>query len=256
MTFRDRDTGGGAGNRMTRKVLLNNIDHHDLRVIVRHSAEFGDSVNQALIFPSEFEDIQREYPILFRKDANGELQSVALLGLDRDENLFLDGSGWHARYIPAAQERGPFSIGLSERRGVDQSPPEPMIHVDLDHPRISRSEGEPLFLTHGGNAPVLEHFARVLRIIYAGLEISGPMFAAFEEAGLIEPVQLEIKLSETEQYNVSDYYTVAADRLAALDGAALERLNSGGFLRLAFLAASSLGNVSRLIEIKNQRRGI
>lgn len=241
---------------MTRRVLLNNVDHHDLRFIVRHSAEFGDSVNQTLIFPNEFEDAQREYPILFHKDTNGEFQSVALLGLDRDENLFLDGAGWHARYIPAAQQRGPFSIGFSARGGPDQPPPEPMIHVDLDHPRISRSEGEPLFLTHGGNAPALEHVARMLRTIYTGLEIGGPMFAAFAEAGLIEPVQLEIKLSDTEQYNVSDYYTVATDRLAALDGAALERLNRGGFLRLAYLAASSLGNVNRLIEIKNQRRGI
>jgi hypothetical protein len=241
---------------MTKKVLLNNVDHHDLRVIATHSAAFGDSINQALIFPSEFDDIHREYPILFRKDTNGEFQSVALLGLDRDENLFLDGAGWHARYIPAAQQRGPFSIGLSEGRSADQSAPEPMIHVDLDHARISRSEGEPLFLTHGGNAPYLEHIAHVLRIIYAGLEISGPMFAAFEEAALIEPVQLEIKISDTEQYNVANYHTIATDRLAALDGASLARLNSAGFLRLAFLAASSLGNMSRLMEIKNQRRGV
>ena len=67
-----------------RQVLLNNIDHQDLRVIVRHGGEFGDSINQTLIFPTEFEEIQREYPIVFRKDAEGEFQSVALLGLDKD----------------------------------------------------------------------------------------------------------------------------------------------------------------------------
>ena len=34
---------------------------------------------------------------------------------------------------------------------------------------------------------------------------------------------------------------------------ALERLHQRGFLRAAFLAAASLGNVSRLIELKGRR---
>ena len=97
---------------MTNRVLLNNVEHRDLRVVTRHSVDFGDAINQVLVFPTEFEDLQREYPILFRRDAEGNIQAVALLGLDRDENLFLDGEGWHARYVPAVQRCGPFSIGL------------------------------------------------------------------------------------------------------------------------------------------------
>src|ERR1044072_4866376 len=99
---------------MTTRPLLNNVDHHDLRVIVGHSAAFGDAINQALVFPTEFDAVQREYPILFRRDAAEGLQAVALLGLDRDENLFLDEAGWHARYVPAGQQRGPFPIGLRQ----------------------------------------------------------------------------------------------------------------------------------------------
>jgi hypothetical protein len=234
---------------MTNKVLLNNVDHHDLRVIARHGPEFGDNINQALIFPTEFEVVQREYPILFRKDADGEFQAVVLLGLDRDENLFLENGDWKARYVPAVQQRGPFSIALND----DAAQTGPMIHVDLEHPRISRTEGEALFLPHGGNAPYLEHVTGVLRTIYVGIEASRPMFAAFEEAGMIEPVQIEIKLSDAEQYDLPQYHAVSEDRLAALDGPALERLHRQGFLRLAFQAAASLGNMSRLIDLKNRK---
>ena len=93
------------------RVLLNNIDHHDLRVITRHGAEFGDAVNQVMVFPTEFEAVQREYPIVFRRDSEGALRPVALLGLTREENLFLDGAGgWRAGYVPALLRRGPFSI--------------------------------------------------------------------------------------------------------------------------------------------------
>jgi len=236
---------------MTRTVLLNNVDHRDLRLAPRQGPEFGDGVNQLLVFPTEFEEVQREYPIFFLKSADGAFQAVALLGLDRDENLFLEGEAWQARYVPAVQARGPFSIALQER----EDGPEPMIHVDLDDPRIGTSDGLPLFLPQGGQSPLLDHVSAVLRTIYAGLEMGGPMFAAFAELGLIEPVAVQVMLSDVESYDLSDYHAVSEDRLAALDGVSLERLNRAGFLRAAFLAAASLGNVRRLIDLKNCRNG-
>jgi hypothetical protein len=238
---------------MTNKVLLNNIDHHDLRVAIG-ATEFGDSVNQMLVLPTEFEDLQREFPIFFRKDESGDFQSVALLGLDKDENLFLGERGWHTRYVPAIQQHGPFSIAMHERRVDGEVHREPMVHIDLDDPRVSRTEGEPIFLPKGGNSPYLEHITRVLQAIHTGLEVNRPMFAAFEEMDLIEPVRLEISLGGAEKYLVPDRYTIAADKLAALGGQRLERLHAGGFLRAAFHVVSSLGNMSRLIELKNARR--
>jgi hypothetical protein len=237
---------------MTNRVLLNNIDHGTLRVITRRSAEFGDNINQALVFPTEFEELQREYPIFFRKDPNGDYQSVVLLGLDRDENLFLDETGWLARYIPAVQERGPFLIGFQKQAADARN--EPMIHVDLDHPRISRTEGEPVFLPHGGNSPYLNRIAQTLRSIHHGAELARSLFAALEAEGLIEPVALEIALDDTTQYKLPGLYTIGADRLAQLGGTSLERLHKAGFLHLAFCVVMSLGNVRRLIDMKNKKR--
>src|SRR3954468_3533765 len=129
---------------MTKRGLLNNVDHQDLRVVARHGAEHGDSVNQMLVFPTEFEALQREYPILFRRDDDGDYQAVVLLGLDRDENLFLGADGsWQSRHVPALASRGPFSIGLARREAGEER--EPMIHIDLEDPRVGTDEGEPLF---------------------------------------------------------------------------------------------------------------
>jgi hypothetical protein len=230
---------------MTNRTLLNNIDHHDLKVAARHGPEFGDSVNHVLVLPAEFEEVQREFAILFRRDSEGALQAFALLGLDRGENLFLDETGWQSRYVPAIQRRGPFLIGVSRREGAED---QPTIHVDLE-------DGEPLFLQHGGNAPYLEQVAAALRTIYSGMEVQRAMFAAFEEAGLIRPVAVEIMLSEERRYDLPDFSTIDQDRLAALDGATLERLNRAGFLRLAMFAAASLANVNRLVELKRRRAG-
>lgn len=236
---------------MTNRVALNNVDHGDVRVVARSAAEYGDSVNQVVIFPTEFEEIQREYPIFFHRDANGELQAVALLGLDRDENLFLGEDGWQGRHVPAALQSGPFTLAIADR---DSGEREPVIHIDLDHPRVG-SDGLPLFLPHGGNALYLEHMTRVLRAIYTGLGAVAPMFAAFEEAGLIQPVSVEIELSDVRKYLLPNLFAIDGAALAQLDGAQLERLHKHGFLALAFLVAASLGNVSRLIDLKNRKLG-
>lgn len=244
---------------MPNTVLLNNVDHQDLRVETAHSARFSDNVNQVPVFPTEFADLQREYPIFLRQDETGAFQAVALLGLDRDENLFLDEeAGWQARYVPAIQERGPFLIGFQERDVDGEVRREPMIMVDLDHPRICNGTGGgvPVFLEHGGNSPYLEHVIRVLGRIHDGMEMAGTLYGALAEAGLVEPVTAELRLSDTETYTVPDLFAISEERLAALDGASLERLNRAGYLGAAFLMAASLGNVSRLIDMKRRINGI
>jgi SapC len=239
---------------MTNRTLLNNVDHGNLTVSHRFGPVFGDQVNSVRLLPTEYDMASREYPILFRRDAEtGQTFAVVILGLDTDENLFLAGDRWDARYIPAVQARGPFSIGL--QRNEDGTPGDAMIHVDLDDARVGRgTEGHAVFLPQGGNSPYLDKIASVLGTISDGLEMEPAMFAAFAEFDLIKPVQLEIQVSDSRRYDLTDFMTIDTARLAELDGEALARLNRAGFLRLAFAASASLGNISYLIELKNRAR--
>ncbi|WP_294395048.1 SapC family protein [uncultured Sphingomonas sp.] len=238
------------------RVLLNNVDHHDLRVAPVHGADHGDGVNQMLIFPSEFEEAQRDFPIIFRRDQDG-FRALALLGLDRDENLFLDGDRWTSRYVPAIARRGPFSIALHQAEAGSDAPADPRIHLDLDDLRVGVEDGLPLFLEHGGNAPYLDHVAAVLRVLFEGVETAPQVYAEYERAGLLQPVALEIRLDDERGYDLTDVYTIDQQALTDLSGEALDRLHRSGLLRAAIMAASSLGNVSHLIDRKNriQARG-
>ena len=239
---------------MTNVALLNNINHHDLKVIRRHGAEFGDSAATVLTFPTEYADVQREYPIFFRKDQqSGEFQSIVLLGFEKNENLFLDQHSWNANYIPAIVARGPFLIGFQEQEIDDVVRKEPVIHVDLDNPRVNRTEGESIFLPQGGNSPYIERVALILNGIRDGLEVSKSMFAAFTSMNLIEPVDVDVKLNSEVGYQLQGLYTINQERLASLDGDSLFKLNQAGFLQGAFLVAASMNNLHKLITLKQQR---
>lgn len=238
---------------MTRPVALDNVAHQDLRVALRHGKAFGDCVNQIPLYPSEFEAAQREFPILFREDAEEGLQAIALLGLDRDENLFFDGTRWTSRYIPAVQQRGPFSIGVPAGDADEQEGA--TVHVDLDDPRVGAAEGELLFLPGGGAGRYLEHVARVLGRLHAGIRAATPVYALFQSAGLLESTTIEVALDAQSRYQVEGFLVLSRERLDALEPAMLEQLHRANVLGLAYLVAASLGNITALVERKNAGRG-
>jgi hypothetical protein len=231
---------------MTNNVLLNNVDHKDLRVITTRSAQYGDDVMHAITFPSEFRNIQAHYPIVFRKNAQGQFEPIALLGFQERQNLFLTRRGWDASYIPLTIERLPFLIGFSADK-------QPMMHVDLDSPRISRTEGEAVFLPHGGNTEFLERMSSVLLAIHQGIAGIQPFIAALLEHELLESFVLDVQLANGSQNRLAGFYSIHEERLLGLSGAVLERFNRAGYLQAIHMAIASLSQFRALIERMNRR---
>jgi hypothetical protein len=239
---------------MARYELLNNVAHKNLRVVTRFGREFGDEIGMVTAFPTEFAELQREYPIFFRKDRDGgEWQAVALLGFELKENLFLRDGRWDAVYLPGAVAKGPFLIGFQEQRIGGELRREPVIHVDMDHPRVSFDEGEPVFLSHGGNSAYLEHIAVVLRGIRDGVEAGSAMYAAFDALELIQPLNVELQLDEQHRVSLAGLHSIDRERLAALEADALHRLHRAGYLEGAFLVQASMHNLRRLMAEKQRR---
>lgn len=233
--------------------LLNNINHKDLKIITRKSAEFGDAVGGAILFPQEFTDAQKIYPIFFQKMPDtGEFQAVAIFGFKDSENLFLNDAGWDAAYVPAVIEREPFLIGFQKSSNPDDAP-SPMIHIDMDSPRISKTdEGEAVFQTYGGNSAYIDRISKTLLLIHEGVNLSKAMFEALLSLDLIEPFVLDVAFNNGSEYKSTGYYTINQEKLFALDDATLGQLHRTGFLHYAYMVLVSTNNVRNLIDRKNK----
>lgn len=239
---------------MPRYEMLNNIAHRDLRVATDFGPAFGDAVGMVPAYPSEFAELQREYPIFLRKDAAaGQWQAVVLLGFEQHENLYLQDGRWNASYLPGAAAKGPFLIGFQENQIDGTLTQEAVLHVDLDHPRVTAMQGEPVFLPQGGNTPYLDHIAGVLRGIHEGHAFGAAMFAELDAKGLIQPITLEVQVAQEHRVGVNGLHAIDRDRLAQLDGPALAELNRAGYLEGAYLMLASLHNMRRLIAEKQKR---
>lgn len=228
---------------MSTFAVLDHIDHANLKVKVQYGEAYGDSVNQALVFPTEFQALQREYPIFFRQSEDQKFYAVVILGLDKDENLFLESGRWNARYVPAVQMRGPFALEIRKQEE------DPLIRINMDDARVGE-EGESIFLPHGGYSPYFEDMLQVLRRLHVGANAANEFFSHLQAFNLIEPVTVQANFSETMQYTVPDVFTISRTRMESLTADELHKLNQLGLLEHCFAVLSSAGNMSRVIDMK------
>jgi hypothetical protein len=232
---------------MTRNVLLNNVAHKDLRIITTRGARFGDEVMAAITFPQEFRNVQAYYPIVFQKTQDGtDFQPLALFGWQEGENLFLRGDAWEAAYVPLAIERQPFLIGFDGSEAV--------VHLDMASPRVSTTEGEPVFLPHGGTTEFLERINSMLLALHEGLQATPAFVSALLAHQLLEPFALDIEHGDGSMHRWSGFYTIHEDRLRKLDSGALEQLHRAGYLEPVYMAVASMSRLRDLIDRAERRR--
>jgi len=236
---------------MSKAIVLNNVDHKNLKVDTR--SESNLNVNRSLIYATEISELHKEFPLVFYKTPNGQTQLHAILGLAKDENLFLGDSGWTTRFVPALLARGPFSLGYKKTDKDNNEQQDPVICIDMDDPRVNTEQGEEIFLQFGGEAPYLNYVKKALQTIDSGMHFDKTLFTLIESMDLLEPVSINIKLSNVEEVNFSDYLTINQEKLTSLAGESLAKLNQFGVLGLLYFVLSSMGNFQTLMELKNAK---
>ena len=222
---------------MTNHVVLNNVDHKDLRVLPGYGEAFGDNQMCTLAIPAEFRNLVADYPVFLHRDADsGKFLPMVMFGFKEGENLFLEGDRWQASYIPLMMRRGPFLIGF-QGSGEGRTM---VISVDLDDPRVG-AEGESLFDPFGGNSEYTEQIIQILQQIDQGQAAIEEFSRSLELHDLIEPFSLDIRLDSGKQRQLQGFYTIHEEKLAALAGPVLEDFSRRGILHAAYMMLASRG---------------
>ncbi len=234
---------------MSKYEILDKDKHRQVRVRTGYGAAFGDAVMYAMTYPMEFRSIQSCYPILFTKDPNtGGFFAAAVMGFEPDQNLFLKDGGWDASYVPAMLQRQPFLIATSGEGGNGN----PVVSLDLDHPRVSNDEGEALFDSDGGQTEFLAQKISVLEKLHRGLQHGSGFIDTLIQHELLEEITLDIAFVDGSKITLQGFYTIAEERLFELPGDVLESLNKAGYLQPVFMVVASLSRMRDVIERRNR----
>lgn len=223
-------------------VLLDRAQHRRWRVRPSESFAFARNINSVFIAGSEFGEAAKEYPLVFSRLEGGQVVPLALLGLRRNENLFVQADGrWDAHYLPAYVRRYPFVL-------AEVAPGQMGVCLDEAYAGLSFSEGEPLFDEQGGDAPFLKNALDFLNQYQSDYLRTEAFCRQLVELDLLTEMTARADLNDGRSFNVAGLLVVNADRLNALTDEQVLHLARSGTLALIHLQQASLSNLNRLID--------
>lgn len=228
-----------ATESMRRIELLNADAHRHLRMRAKSAA----CPHFVQIVANEFAAAAASCPILFTKEAaTGQFYAGALFGFKPAES-----------FLPETLDRGGFNPLNLQRDGFFISGED--IAIDLDNPRFSETEGEPLFDPSQQPNACLRQIQRVLGQLQAGMDMTQAFIRELTSLKLIEPIDVQLNFTGGERITLEGLYTVSLDRIRELDDASGLRLLRSGYLQLVYTMNVSLKQIPILAHLRNQAFG-
>ena len=222
-------------------VILNREAHKNLKLKPVPSYAYTANTNSVPLAGNEFAQAARQLPILFIKDAGDNPFPIALLGLRKDENLFVDKEGkWDGNYVPAFIRRYPYVLG-------DKGLPDDFnVCIDEDFPGFNTKEGDPLFAEDGSETPILKNAVQFLNAYQVESKRTEEFCKELKRLDLLIPQAITVTPKDGQPYKMDGFSLVDEPKLAKLDDAEAGKLLRSGFMGWIYAHLLSTHNVSEL----------
>jgi hypothetical protein len=203
------------------------------------------ALNALPISFAEFTVACRDYPIAF-VGANAEsVIAMAVLGLEKQQNLFITaGNDWDASvYLPAYVRRHPFCMTRVTVDGKERAE-----RVACVEKNALSGSGEPLFDAKGEPLPAWEARRKLLFEYEADLARSEEMCRELGRLQLLETFTLQAVPNQGPPLAMTGLYRVSEQKLADRAPEELKALLQMGILARIYAHLVSLANFGRLLD--------
>ncbi|MFD2165211.1 SapC family protein [Thalassotalea euphylliae] len=223
---------------------LNAIDHGKIKLPkTRHFPHVSDQQIVPLIV-HEFSNASAEMPIVFVKNSEtGEFQSVAVLGFEEGENLFVGEETWKGGYVPAVVTHYPLALMPSP-----ENPEDMQVLLIEDDVIMNNQEGEAVFDEEGKETPFMENRKNAIGKYFENMHVTKAFTRFLAEKELLVEQTLNIQLGEQKR-QLSGVYLVDERKLNALSDEDFIDMKKRGYLSPIYahmLSVHQLNNLARM----------
>ena len=233
--------------------LLDPANHRALRMGTLADFSITKGMHGVFITVTEMPQAALEFPLLFvhtgEPDAAGRaaISPIVLLGVSQNENLYVDGTRWDARYIPAFIRRYPFLTATLRNAGATG------VMIDRAWSGFSETEGEPLFEGDDKPAPALKRAMDFLEMFEAEAQRTRAFCSRLVELELLKEMKADATLPDGATLSIDGFLVVDDEKLAQLPDAQVLEMHRNGMAMLLHLHLASLANMRPLLERKARR---
>lgn len=227
---------------------INNIEHKDIKVKVSAGVADLEGQNILPLVVGEFSHAAIEFPICFIKNPKTEeFQVVALMGIERNENLFVEDGKWTAAYMPARYTHKPFGLIANP-----QDPQQFGIALDVEHELVSKDEGEALFNEDGSESEFLTKQKNAMQSYLEMEQLTKLFVKELAEKDLLISRQINVKL-DGKQMDIDGVYMVDEEKFNKMSDEDFLNMRSRGMLSPVYTHLLSMRQMNSLMKRKADR---
>ena len=232
---------------MTNIVAVKKDKHQNIKVDSKRDLTQFAGQHIAPVNVREFGQAATSYPLVFIHDAQtDQYRSVAMLGLETNENLYLDDKKWQAIYVPQAFSTIPFSLGLDPDKEQTLTS-----CIDLDSPFVGEDKDIALFDEKGEETEFFKGMHDQLGRLYESEVATQNFTKMLVENDLLQELELRIDYNDGKNKRLVGLFGINDQKLAELsDEKVLEMHKSGAFMAIYSMLASA-GQINRLAQLRN-----
>lgn len=232
-------------------LALDREAHRSLRLkrLVQDDYTPTRGMNSMFVSAVEMIDACREYPLVFVRSGESEVGKppvevtpVAVLGLKRGENLYLQAGGaWSASYVPAFLRSYPFAMVRTDETNY-------VLCFDRDWSGFSEQEGEALFDDKGEATEFLRGVQSYLEALDTEMQRTRAFGKRLIELNLLQDMRFDATMEGGQSLTVDGFMAIDTNKLGELPEATVMELHRSGMLALIHAQIVSMGNMRRLVE--------
>lgn len=227
-------------------VLLTYEQHKDLKLNPLTDFSFTNNMHLAALTVHEFMRAAAIYPIVFIPNGNA-YQPVALIGLQPEENLFLDADRrWLASYIPTSIRRYPFALVKTPTEG------EFSIYLDAESTNLKATEGEAIFVEKDQFSETFTKLTEMLKEHQVSDVLTQDFCQRLQDLDLLAPLKIGYQVGD-QGHNLEGCFVVNEQAFNELSEEDFGQFKQRGYLPAIYAQGISMGQVERLIMLKQQQ---
>ena len=231
-------------------VALNADIHKNKKIKEITNFEHARNFHIASITMDEFGMASTSYPIVFLRNEDKSISAATILGLEPDQNLFIDEAGqWTVSYIPSIVRRYPFSLVRTSPESEDMA-----LCVNDDKALINDKFGIDLFKADGSPSTQVLKVQQFLAHIHNMQYRSKEFFQLLDNIGLFTDKALEFQ-QDGETKSIGGFMVIDYEKLRSLsdeDFIKLRKVDSG--LECIHIHLGSLNQMQNLVRLNNMQK--
>ncbi len=233
-------------------VALDSALHRDLKVTLPITDwSLASRLNAIFLAATEFSDACLEYPIFFVKAGTGDMGAaqiapIAVLGVNAEQNLYLEGKNWRANYLPALLRAYPFCIGRMD-------PERFAVCVDTGWAQVSTTQGQALFQADGQPTELTKSVQAHFETMEGEIQRTRLVCQRLQELDVLRDMRLDATFPDGTQHTIDGFLTVDQEKMQNLDEKVVLEMHRNGVLGLIHRHWVSLAHVQRLMQWHMER---